>query len=268
MSGGSRRATRRHAARGAAARGARRGGTRRAARRHAARGAALTELLGRHSVLVERPAEGGLVEVHLGQAAGRGGRARGAEHHGRGLGRGGELRQQRGRDREAVAAGQRKHLARRAEARAHDDGRVRVALVVVVDLRDANHARVLGGREVLAAGLLVPVEDAADEGRDERGARVGAGHGLREAEEQRHVRAHALLLERLGRADALPGRGELDEHALLADALLRVERDDAARARQRARRVEAEARVDLGRDVARHELQDLAAEVHGELVED
>ena len=51
-------------------------------------------------------------------------------------------------------------------------------------------------------GLLVrvghvPVEDAAHEGGDECHPRLGAGHGLGEGEEQRHVAVDAMLLLQL-----------------------------------------------------------------------
>ena len=77
------------------------------------------------------------------------------------------------------------------------------------------HARILApARSLLAGRLLVPVEDAADEGRDERHLRLGAGDRLVQAEEQREVAVDALLLEDLGGADAFPGRRELDQDAL------------------------------------------------------
>ena len=55
-----------------------------------------------------------------------------------------------------------------------------------------------------AAFLLVVVVDAADERRDQRHAGFGAGHRLREAEEQRHVAVNAFLLELGGGANAFP----------------------------------------------------------------
>lgn len=45
--------------------------------------------------------------------------------------------------------------------------------------------------------LLVPVKDASDEGRDERHLGLGAGHGLGEGEQQRHVAVNAVLLLQL-----------------------------------------------------------------------
>ena len=69
-----------------------------------------------------------------------------------------------------------------------------------------------------AALLLVIVVDAADERRDQRHAGFGAGHRLREAEEQRQVAVDALAFELLGGADALPGAADLDQDPLAANA--------------------------------------------------
>ena len=131
-----------------------------------------------------------------------------------------ELAQQLRRDGEQVAAGELGDFADVAEAGAHDDGLVAEFLEVVVDARDRLHAGIVGALEILAGVLLVPVEDAADEGRDERDAGVGGGDGLMEAEEQRQVAVDAFLLQDLGGADAFPRGGDLDEDAVAADAFL------------------------------------------------
>jgi hypothetical protein len=99
-----------------------------------------------------------------------------------------------------------------------------VLLVVVEDLLDALDARVLLLGVLLLGRRLEPVEDAADEGRDEEGTGLGGGDGLDLGEHERQVAVDAVLgLEDLGSLDALPCRGELDEDALLGDALLLVE---------------------------------------------
>ncbi len=89
-----------------------------------------------------------------------------------------ELVKQMRRDGQQVASGQLADLADIAEARAHDDRLVAESLEVVVNLGDGLHAGVVGALVVLAGVLLVPVEDAADEGRDQRDAGLGAGDGL------------------------------------------------------------------------------------------
>ena len=132
--------------------------------------------------------------------------------------------QQLGADGQQVAAGQRGDLADVAEAGAHHLGGDAVALVVVVDGGAPTvHAGVVGAgvRGFVPGGagaLLVPVVDAADEGRDQLHAGVAAGHGLREAEQQRQVAVDAFAFQHLGGADAFPGGGDLDQHALAADA--------------------------------------------------
>ncbi len=150
------------------------------------------------------------------------------------------------------------------EAGAHHLGLVAEFLVVVIDARDRLHARVLVGRDLRAAVLAVPVVDAPHERRDQRDARLGARHGLREAEKQREVAVDALALEVRGGPDALPRAAHLDQDPLARDARALVEADQLARLGDGARRVEAEARIHFRRHPARHDLQDLAAEVDGE----
>ena len=59
----------------------------------------------------------------------------------------------------------------------------------------------------------------ADEGRDEGDLGLSACNGLTETEEKGKVAVDAILgLELLRRLDTLPGRGDLDENALLLNA--------------------------------------------------
>ncbi len=125
------------------------------------------------------------------------------------------------------------------------------------------------GTVVVAAGLvlLVPVEDAADEGRDEGSLGFGGGDGLVDAEEEGHVAVDALFFEDLGGLDALPGGGELDEDALAGDAGGLVLRDDVAGGGDGFVGVVGEAGVDFGGDAAGDDLEDLLAEGDGEFLE-
>src|SRR3989442_934088 len=133
--------------------------------------------------------------------------------------------------------------------------------------RDGGHARVVLERDVFHLALrAVPVVDAADEGRDQRHAGVGAGRRLREGEEQRHVAMDALALEPLRGADPLPGAGELDKHPLAPYSGFLVERGQPPRLFDGLLGVEGQPRVDLGRDAAGDVLQDLAAELHEQAV--
>ena len=178
-----------------------------------------------------------------------------------------ELAEELGRDGEEVAAGELDDLAGVAEAGAHDDGLVAEVLVVVVNRGDGLDAGVVGAGVVLAGVLLVPVEDAADEGGDEGDLGFGAGDGLVETEEEGHVAVDAFLLEDLGGLDAFPGGGELDEDALAGDAGGLVLRDDVAGGLDGLLGVVGEAGVDLGGDAAGDDLEDLLAEGYGEGLE-
>ena len=124
------------------------------------------------------------------------------------------------------------------------------------------HARVLLGLEVPALVLLVPVQDAPHEGRDEERAGLSGRYGLGQREHEGQVAVDAVLaLQGVGGLDALPGAGDLDEDALLADPDRLVQVDDVQRLVDAGLRVEAEARVDLGAHLARDDLQDLLAEL-------
>lgn len=125
---------------------------------------------------------------------------------------------------EVVAASELGDLADVAEGGAHDDGVVVVLLVVVEDVDNRlDTGVVLGGVLLLGVGLE-PVEDAANEGRDEVGTGLGGGNGLDEREHEGQVAVDAVLaLELVGGLDALPGRGELDQDTGLVNAGLLVE---------------------------------------------
>ena len=175
-----------------------------------------------------------------------------------------KLGQQLGRDGEQIASSEFGDLADVAEAGAHDLRLVAEFLVVVVDGGDGLDSGVVGAGVVLAGVLLVPVEDAADEGRDERDLGLGAGDGLMQAEEQGEVAVDSLALEDLGGADSLPCGGDLDEDSLAADAGLVVLRDDLARLGDGLAGVVGEAGVNLGGDAAGDDGEDLATEGDGE----
>src|SRR5690606_3973807 len=130
---------------------------------------ALGQLLGSHGVLVKRPAEIRLFQMHARLADGT--RLQHALEFAVLLV---ELLKQVGADGQAVAAGQLFDLAEVAEARTHHHGLVAVRLVVLVNARHRAHARIFAAAEVAALVLLVPVVDAPDEGRDQEAAGLGA----------------------------------------------------------------------------------------------
>lgn len=123
------------------------------------------------------------------------------------------------RNRQVITPGQLRNFTDVAERSAHDDGLVAVFFVVVEDALHALDAGVLVGREVLLHRGLVPVEDAADERRNEEGSRLGARDRLHQRKHQRQVAVDAMLrLQDVCGLDAFPGRGDLDEDAVFVDA--------------------------------------------------
>ncbi len=186
---------------------------------------------------------------------------------------GAQLGQQFGGDGQQVTAGQCHDLARVAKTRAHDLGGDAEVLVVLVDGAHGTHAGVVGaghgGLVPLGAGLLlVPVVDAAHEGRDQLHLGLSAGHGLAEREQQREVGVNAAQLQLARRLDAFPGGGDLDEHAVDVHAFGLVQLDQALGTCHGGRGIEGQARIDFSGDTARNGVQDLAAEAHQHAVHD
>lgn len=97
------------------------------------------------------------------------------------------------RNRQIITPSQLGDLAHIAERGAHDNSLVPVFLVVVEDGLHTLDAGVFLGGKVLLHGSLVPVQDAADKGRDEVGTGLGARDGLHEREHQRQVAVDAVL---------------------------------------------------------------------------
>lgn len=125
---------------------------------------------------------------------------------------------------EVVATSQLGDLANASERSTHDNGLVVVLLVVVEDLLDALDTWVLLLGVLLLVGGLVPVEDTADEWRNEVGTGLGGGNGLWHTEHEGQVAVDAVLgLENVGGLDTFPGGSDLDQDTVLADTLLLVE---------------------------------------------
>jgi hypothetical protein len=71
---------------------------------------------------------------------------------------------------------------------------------------------------------LVPIQDTADEGRDEESTGLSSSNGLDEREHEGQVAVDAVLgLQDVSGLDTLPGRGDLDENAVLGDTSLLVQ---------------------------------------------
>lgn len=203
----------------------------------------LAELLDGHLLLVEGKAEGGLVvdERLALNVLGSGGS--GVELLGDGIGAVEELLKQRRlvslarvllqrkkrikktyRDGQVVTASKFSDFTSVAERGTHNDGLVAKLLVVVKDGLDRGHTGIGLLGVLLLGGSLVPVEDTADKGRDEESVGLGGGNGLGQREQESQVAVDLVVaLEDLGGLDALPGGGNLDQDAVLGDALLLVE---------------------------------------------
>ena len=161
-----------------------------------------------------------------------------------------------------------RHGTHVTERGTHDDGLVLVLLVVVEDLLHRLNTRVLiSGISRAGLSLLVPVENlwpmsetalvpasprsrityTANERRDESNASLGARHGLCEAEKEGQVAVDAVIALELARSlDALPGRSNLDEDALLLDTNGVVEGNKLLGLGLGRLLVERETGVDLG----------------------
>lgn len=114
----------------------------------------------------------------------------------------------------------------------------------------------------------MPVEDSADEGRDEGDLGLGTGNGLDKGEEQSQVTVDTVLgLELLGGLDTLVGGGDLDEDSVGRDTLGLVEINEGQSLLDGGVLVERESGVDLGGDSAGDNLENLGTELNEQLVE-
>ena len=172
------------------------------------------------------------------------------------------------RNGEQVATRQFDDLVDVAEAGAHHLGAIAIGLEVIEDLGHGDHARILrAGIALTARALLVPIKDAPHERGNQRDTGLGTGHRLGETEQQGEIAMNAILLETLGGADPLPGGGDLDQHPLTPDSGLFIKTDQLMGLRHRGLGVVAQARVHLGGHAAGHDLEDLLAEGHADLIE-
>lgn len=123
------------------------------------------------------------------------------------------------RDGQIIAASKLGDLALVSETCSHDDGLVTIFLVVVEDGLHAAHTWIFLGRVVFLHGGLIPVENSANERRDEVGTSFCGRDGLRERKHEGQVTVDSMLaLQGLCRLDAFPCRGELDQDSFLLDA--------------------------------------------------
>ena len=109
----------------------------------------------------------------------------------------------------------------------HDDSPIPVLLVVVEDLAHGLNTRIVfvlvGGSGLV---LLVPIQNTADEGRDEGNASLGASNSLAKTEQESEIAVDLIVtLEFTSGLDTLPAGSDLDENAFLGDANRLVELD-------------------------------------------
>lgn len=159
-------------------------------------------------------------------------------------------------------------------------------LVVVEDVLDGLDTGVLGSSVLLLVGSLVPVENTADEGRDEESTGLSGGNGLDQREHEGQVAVDAVLgLQDVRSLDTLPGRGDLDENTVLGDTNGLVELvivssqfqsrrhhnrpylDDVKGLVDGGLGVEREAGIDLRGDLSGDDLEDLLSELNQEVVQ-
>ena len=129
-------------------------------------------------------------------------------------------------------------------------------------------AGVLGRREIFAGALLIPVQNPAHEGRDQFGFGLGAGDGLRQGEEQRHIAIDSFALKDFGGANAFPRGSDFNQDPLARNAVLRVERDKPARLFDQTGCIKGQPGVGLSGDTARNQLENLHAEEDQEQIHD
>jgi hypothetical protein len=128
------------------------------------------------------------------------------------------------RDCEIVDASQFSNLPNATEAGSHDNSLVSKLLVIVENVLHTLHAWVFTGRVSLAGAGLVPIENTANEWRNEECTGFSTSDGLDKREHEGEIAVDTMFgLKDLGGLDALVCRGNLDEHAVLGDANLLVE---------------------------------------------
>ena len=176
--------------------------------------------------------------------------------------------EQRRGDRQEIATRQFGDFAHVAEAGAHHFGRMAEFLVVGIDLRHRQHARVFLRRVGSATGvLLVPVKNATNEGRDQRHAGLGAGHRLMQPEKQRQVAMDTFFFQHRRGLNTFPGRGDLDQDAFPRNTGGFVLGDQFAPLGDGRLGIERQARIDFGGHPPGNDLEDFEPEGHRQPVE-
>jgi len=230
---------------------------------------ALVELVERHGVLEKSPSELGLIVNESDLGDGSGGSSSFSvkflwDWRAVFL----EFLQEGGGDGEKITTSQSLDLSDVTERSTHDDGPVSMLLIVVEDFADGLNARVI---LVLISGsrlvLLVPVQNAADEGRNESDTSFGTSHSLTETEQESKVAMDLLItLKFTGSLDTLPGRCDLNENAFLGDANGLVKFDQVSGLNLGGFFIEREPSIDLRGNAARNDGQNFLSELNEQAV--
>jgi hypothetical protein len=110
------------------------------------------------------------------------------------------------------------------KARTHDNSLIAILLIIIKDSLHTCNTRIVLRAVRLARAGLVPIQDAADEGRDQEGAGLGGRDSLYFAEHQCQIAVYAVIaLQDACGLDSFPGRGDLDQDAGFVDADVFVE---------------------------------------------
>ena len=137
-----------------------------------------------------------------------------------------QLFQQGRSDGQAIAAGQFQDLTKVTEACAHNHSFVAVLFVVFVDFAYGHYARIFCRRVFFLIGVrFVPVEDTAHKRRNQEYARFRTSTRLSEGEQQSQVTVDAFFFQLLSGANALPGRSQFDQNAIVTDAGIVIQLD-------------------------------------------
>ena len=112
-------------------------------------------------------------------------------------------------------------------------------------MSDGFYPGIIGTNKIFSGVFLVPVENAANERRDEFNTAFCAGDRLSERKQEREVAVDALFLELFGGFDAFPGGSDFDQDPFAANACLFIKVDDVFRLCDGCFAIKREACVDL-----------------------
>mmetsp|Transcript_16341 Transcript_16341/g.22907 ORF Transcript_16341/g.22907 Transcript_16341/m.22907 type:complete len:343 (+) Transcript_16341:131-1159(+) len=173
-----------------------------------------------------------------------------------------------GSDCQFIASCKLNDLALVTEGSTHYNSFVAKFLVIVVDLGNGLHTRIIFSVFVFLTSLsLVPVHNTAHKGRDQGCADFCTGDRLSHAKQQSHVDVDALLFEYLCSLNALPRAGDLDQHLLCrVYSAVFVHLDEGPSLSNSCLAVEGETRIDLGTYNTRDDLRDFNSEIHSKSI--